>query len=177
MNFLIGSFPLSLLVSKNETLYHKLYPMKKLIFVLTVGALFACKKEETNTLTEELAKNSWQKTSILISADSIAPDTIPTIDVLSAKPTCAKDNIWSFNAESNTFTLDEGAEKCNPAEPQIKDQGIIEEQNNGTSLKVEGGGTNEIWEIESRSASSFRVSYFGRNAGKMTKFRVTFTRI
>lgn len=139
-------------------------------------AMVACKKEENPTLTEELAKSSWRKTSILISADSIAPDTIPNIDILSAKPDCAKDNIWQFNAENNTFQLLEG-EKCNIADPDIKASGIIEEGNNGNSLRVDGGGINEIWEIESVSSSSFRVSYFARNDGKLTKFRVVFTKI
>lgn len=148
------------------------------ITILCLLVSFACTKEKQATLTEELAKSKWQKTSVLISADSVAPDTIPVIDVLSARPDCAKDNIWTFNAESNTFVLDEGAAKCNVSDPQIKDEGIIEELNNGSSLRVSGDGTNEIWEIESRSASSFRVSYFARNgSNKLAKFRVVFTKI
>ena len=56
--------------------------------------------------------------------------------------------------------------------------GVITELNNGNSLRVAGTTTNEIWEIESRSASSFRVSYFAKNSDNVTvKFRVTFTTI
>lgn len=145
-------------------------------FILSVFLLFACKKEDQPTLTEDLAKSSWRKTQILISADSVAPDTIPSIEVISGA--CKADNIWSFNAENNTFTLDEGTTKCNIADPQIKDHGIIQEQDNGKKLLVDGDGTNEIWEIESFTASSFRVSYFGRNtSNKLAKFRVTFSKI
>jgi hypothetical protein len=136
----------------------------------------ACKKEDQPTLTEDLAKSSWRKTQILISADSVAPDTIPSIEVISGP--CKADNIWSFNAENNTFTLDEGATKCGVSDPQIKDQGIIQEQDNGKKLLVNGDGTNEIWEINSFTSSSFRVSYFGRNASnQLVKFRVTFSKI
>lgn len=149
-----------------------------LFLILSVFALFACSKEKTPTLTEELSKSSWQKTSILVSADSVAPDTIPTIDILSARADCAKDNVWHFDATNNTFVLDEGATKCNASDSQIKDEGTIEELNNGTSLRVASDGTNEIWEIESRSASSFRVSYFARTASnKMAKFRVIFDKV
>ena len=90
------------------------------ITILCLLVSFACTKEKQATLTEELAKSKWQKTSVLISADSVAPDTIPVIDVLSARPDCAKDNVWSFNAESNTFVLDEGADKCNVSDPQFR---------------------------------------------------------
>ncbi|MFN8295470.1 MAG: hypothetical protein U0T69_04705 [Chitinophagales bacterium] len=153
--------------------------MKHIIFILISFALFACKKEEQPaTLTENLAKNDWRKTSVLVSVDSIAPDTIPTVDILSPKPDCAKDNIWHFDAATKTFTLSEGPSKCNISDPDIKDQGTITEQNNGAQLKVAGSGTNEIWEIESFTASAFHVSYFARKPdNKLAKFRVTFSKI
>lgn len=73
-------------------------------------------------LTKELAKVAGKKTQILISADSIL-DTIPTIEVIS--PSCKSDNIWSFDANNNTFTPDEGASKCDVSDPQIKDQELL----------------------------------------------------
>lgn len=151
--------------------------MKSIIFILAALALFACTKEKQPTLTEELAKNDWRKTSILYSADSVAPDTVPTIAIIPAD--CKKDNIWHFDASNNTFQLLEGATKCNVSDPDIKDQGTITEQKNGAELRVAGTGTNEIWEIESRSATAFNVSYFARNqqTNKMAKFRVTFSKI
>lgn len=154
----------------------KITTMKSYLFlILCAFALFACQKEDLPTLTEDLAKNNWSKTQILISVDSIS-DTIPTIEIVSTP--CKRDNVWSFDADNNTFTLDEGPSKCVVSDPQIKDQGIIQEQDNGSKLLVDGEGTNEIWEIESRSASSFRVSYFAKNSDNVTvKFRVTFTKI
>lgn len=148
------------------------------IILLSILTLIACKKEETkkSVLIEELAKSEWQKTSILVSADSVAPDTIPTISLASLS--CNADNVWHFNATNNTFILDEGATKCDAANPQIKDQGSITDLNDGSQLKVDGSGTNEIWNIESRTASSFRVSYFARiGANQTRKFRVVFTKI
>jgi hypothetical protein len=140
-----------------------------------VLTLLACTKEQEPSLIERLAENDWRKMQILISLDSIS-DTIPTVEVINDD--CRKDNFWTFSAESNTFQLLEGPTKCSPSDPDIKDQGIIEELNNGTQLRVEGGGTQEIWEIESFSASSFRVSYFARTgANKLAKFRVRFDKI
>ena len=147
------------------------------LILLCILILFACKKEEDkkSVLIEELAKSEWRKTSILHSADSLAPDTIPTIASIILD--CKADNIWHFNKETNTFILDEGATKCDASDPQIKEEGSIEDLNNGSQLRVVGGTTNEIWEIESRSATSFRVSYFGKLGTQTRKFRVTFTKI
>lgn len=166
-----------------KTNMHQLQSSKRLemsktclIVILCIFVAFGCKKEDQPTLTENLSKSSWRKTQILISADSVAPDTIPNIEVLSGA--CKADNIWSFDASNNTFTLDEGATKCNPSDAQTKDHGIIQEQENGKKLLVDGDGTNEIWEIESFSAAAFRVSYFGRNSSnQLVKFRVTFSKI
>jgi hypothetical protein len=147
------------------------------LIILSILTLFACKKEEDkkSVLIAELAKSEWRKTSILVSADSVAPDTIPNIII--ASEACKADNIWKFNANNNTFQLDEGSSKCGVSDPQIKDQGAITDLENGSQLKVEGSGTNEIWNIESLSANSFRVSYFGRVSSQSRKFRVTFTKI
>jgi hypothetical protein len=84
--------------------------------------VFACTKESTPSLIDELAKSNWRKASILVSTDSVI-DTIPVVDILTSKPDCAKDNIWKFNAVTNTFQLDEGPTKCNVLDPDIKDQG------------------------------------------------------
>ena len=154
--------------------------MNKLILIaFAVMSMMACKKNETTSFLDEIDGKQFKKTSILTSTDSItssAVDTIPTVVV--SPSDCKKDNVWSFNKTAKTFTLDEGASKCDVADPQIKDQGVITEQNNGNSLKVAGTTTNEIWEIESRSSSSFRVSYFAKNSDNVTvKFRVTFTKI
>lgn len=149
------------------------------LIIIATFAMFACTKEDEPTLIEELAKSNWKKTQILMSTDSITAnpsDTIPATLVVSAD--CKKDNIWSFDADNNTFKLDEGATKCDVSDPQTKDEGVITDLNNGARLLVDGGGENEIWEIESLSASSFRVSYFAKNSDNVTvKFRVTFSKI
>ena len=152
--------------------------MQKLI-LLTMAIIFmiACKKEETKTATflDEIDGKQFNKTEILISLND-TEDTIPNIPSVPAD--CKKDNIWIFNKTAKTFTLDEGPTKCNLSDPQIKEQGLVEELDNGNSLRVAGTGTNEIWNIESRSASSFRVSYFAKNSSnEMVKFRVTFTKL
>ncbi len=154
--------------------------MKKLILIaFAIIGMMACKKNETASFLDEIDGKQFKKTSILTSIDSITSNANDTIPVVVVTPSdCKKDNIWSFNKTAKSFTLDEGLTKCDVADPQIKDQGVITELNNGNSLRVAGTTTNEIWEIESRSASSFRVSYFAKNSDNVTvKFRVTFTTI
>jgi len=152
--------------------------MKKFILIaLAVISMIGCKKEETTetTFLDEIDGKQFSKTEILISLNDGA-DTVPNIPNIPVD--CKKDNIWSFNKTAKTFTLDEGLTKCNISDPQIKEQGLIELINNGTSLRIAGTGTNEIWNIESRSASSFRASYFAKNSANETvKFRVVFTKI
>ncbi len=155
--------------------------MKKILFLSATAiiCLIACKKNDPAPVSflEEIDGNQYKKTSIYTSNDSIT-DTIPVNDFFASLSDCKKDNVWSFNKTTLTFTLDEGASKCNAADPQTKDEGTIAEQDSGNSLKVDGGGTNEIWNIESRSASSFRVSYFARNSSnQLVKFRVVFTKL
>lgn len=156
--------------------------MKKFILIITaIIFMVACKKEEANTPTflDEIDGLQFSKTAILNSIDSITGnpnDTIPNIEIITAD--CKADNIWTFNKSNKTFTLDEGLLICNLGDPQIKEQGLVELLDNGTALRVAGTGTNEIWNIESRSASSFRVSYFAKNSSNETvKFRVVFTKL
>lgn len=154
--------------------------MKKItIILLAVISAFACKKTDSTSFLDEIDGKQFSKSTILNSTDSItgiAEDTIPIIPIIPQD--CKKDNIWTFKKSNKSFKLDEGPTKCNPADAQTKDEGVIEELNNGTQLKVAGTGTNEIWNIESRTASSFQVSYFAKNASNKTvKFRVTFTQL
>jgi len=152
-----------------------------ILITIAIISMMACKKEETATLTflDEIDGKQFSKTEILISVDSTTnnpADTVPNI--LSVLDDCKKDNIWSFNKTAKTFKLDEGLTKCNISDPQVKEQGVIELIDNGTSLRVAGTGTNEIWNIESRTANSFRASYFAKKiANETVKFRVTFTKL
>jgi hypothetical protein len=154
----------------------KTKPLTALLFVVALFAIIACKKESNpTTFLEEIDGKQFSKTLILNSIDSLI-DTIPVVTITPAD--CKKDNVWSFNKTTKRFVLDEGATKCDALDNQTKDQGAVEELNGGSQLRVIGGTTNEIWEIESRSASSFRVSYFARNgSNKLVKFRVTFTKL
>lgn len=98
----------------------------KSISIIFLRVRIVCMRERNApTLTEDLAKNDWQKTSILMSVDSIL-DTVPTIDLFASLSPCKKDNVWHFDATNNTFTLDEGATKCDAADPQTKDQAPLQ---------------------------------------------------
>lgn len=156
--------------------------MQKFILIITaVIFMMACKKEETKspTFLDEIDGLKFSKTEILNSIDSITGnpnDTIPNIEVIPSD--CNSDNFWTFNNAEKSFILDNGTNKCKIEDPQIIEQGLVELLDNGTALRVAGTGTNEIWNIESRTAASFRVSYFAKNgSNKMVKFRVTFTKL
>ncbi|HPG12611.1 MAG TPA: lipocalin family protein [Chitinophagaceae bacterium] len=78
-------------------------------FLILTGTFFSCKKNNDSppTKTELLTTGSWKFNSATSSG----------IDVSGALQSCQKDNIYTFVA-GGTGTADEGATKCDPADPQ-----------------------------------------------------------
>ncbi len=74
----------------------------------------ACKKSGTSIDAEAtLTSGKWQLTD----AGVVIPGSSTPIDVFSQVPTCLSDNFYTFGA-NGTLTVDEGASKCNPGDPQ-----------------------------------------------------------
>ena len=90
--------------------------MKNIKAFLITGLLLiaACQKSGTSIDAEAtLTTGRWQLTG----AGVIIPGSSTTIDVFSQVPTCLSDNFYTFGADG-TLTVDEGATKCDPSDPQ-----------------------------------------------------------
>ncbi|GHN01667.1 hypothetical protein WSM22_31560 [Cytophagales bacterium WSM2-2] len=90
--------------------------------VVALGALVSCsKKNETPIPSKEsllVLNNGWRLTSVTISP-GIGGVTDYYNTVLEA---CERDNIMLFDPHG-TYTVDEGATKCDPSDPQTADHG------------------------------------------------------
>ena len=92
--------------------------------LLTCMALFllvSCAKEEpaapkSKTKTEMLTAHYWK-----LSAATIDPPIGGITNLYAQLEPCVKDNIVKYNTNGTTFD-DEGASKCDPADPQTEQE-------------------------------------------------------
>ncbi len=91
----------------------------KLLALPLIGlAIFSCKKEESKsetTKTDILVQQSWKFDNAGLDIDKNGAIDNPLPGDLT--PSCLTDNTVSF-AKDGTGTVDEGAERCDPADPQ-----------------------------------------------------------
>jgi hypothetical protein len=116
--------------------------MKKILFAtLILSSLFiGCSKDDKEdvkqpTKTELLTAHYWQTTAITV--DPPLPYFGTTItDLFSQFENCDKDDIKKFNT-NNTIIYDEGATKCDPADPQTEN-GVWSFNSDETILTIDG---------------------------------------
>lgn len=97
--------------------------MRKLIFAFIIIAFISsCKEEETTPLskTELLSSKPWKWTEGSVSPgyDFFGDGKLINGEYRSKMPVCYQDDIRTFTA-AGQYTSDEGATKCDPADPQI----------------------------------------------------------
>jgi hypothetical protein len=99
--------------------------MKKILFAtLILSSLFiGCSKDDTDdvkqpTKTELLTAHYWQTTALTIDPPLSFGGTSIS-DIYAQLDNCEKDNIEKYNT-NNTIIFDEGATKCDPADPQTQ---------------------------------------------------------
>lgn len=98
--------------------------MKKFIlFALCAVSFFTqCKKEDVLTPSELLAKGPWKVVSIVVSP-GIDDGTGKIItDIFSKFENCEKDDLFIYKADGS-YSFEEGATKCDPADAQIWETG------------------------------------------------------
>lgn len=97
--------------------------MKKLfITFFAVAFILSCKKEDAASLskTELLSSKPWKWTEGSVSPgfDFFGDGKLINGEYRSKMPICFQDDIRTFTA-AGQYTNDEGATKCDPADPQI----------------------------------------------------------
>jgi len=118
-------------------------------FVLSIGA---CKKDAAKSKTELLTQSSW-KVLKLEERTGAGPWT----EVLPLPPACDRDNINIFRT-NGTFEENEGATKCNPADPQIVSTGSWSFITNETQLQVPGGPGTLLLNIDQLDENTMVLS-------------------
>lgn len=145
--------------------------MKKLTLILMVAALaFAtsCKKDEdsnspaptsSKSKTEKLTARAWKVTARTISPAINVNGTMVT-DLHALDDECDKDDLYKFKIDK-TFTLEEGATKCDPADPQIYGTGTWAFNADETQLILTyagiGTSTSNILEVTETTAKLSQV--------------------
>lgn len=113
-----------------------------LIALLTLSG---CQKDSPAPTKTELISRNWKATAMT----AVFPAPIGTVDLYAQLQTCEKDDIIKVKADG-TYTVDEGATKCNAADPQIKETGNWVFASNETKLTIMG----ETYDIVSLSATT-----------------------
>ena len=125
--------------------------MKKTIFVVLAAATVAvssCKKDEDNSSNTPSNTNTASKKELLTAKPwKTTGLTIGGADLWSQFDACEKDNIYTFKT-NGVYIDDEGATKCDPADPQIVTTSTWALIENDTKL-VYAGDTAIINEISS----------------------------
>lgn len=110
-------------------------PGKTLAIFAVVSSIIiaACSKDDNNTPQSAeamLTTNRWQLTA----ATATIPGSTITFDAYDTIPACIKDNFYTF-AAGGSATVDEGASKCDPSDPQTT-TGNWQLLNNNTQIKT-----------------------------------------
>jgi hypothetical protein len=115
------------------------------IALMAVLTFSACKKDDPAPPTKtELISRNWKITAM---TGTFPP--LPTADLYAQLQACEKDNILKMSS-NGTYTLDEGATKCAPTDPQIVETGSWSFSNNETKITV----MSETFDIVSLSATT-----------------------
>jgi hypothetical protein len=144
---------------------------------IVLGAMLlsfvACKKEDPQPDDNNNNNSGNNKSSILTSGTwkLAASHTVleyegrtESSDLFAAMPQCMRDNIYTFNKD-NTATLDEGASKCSPTDPQQRSAGTWALSQNDTKLKMTENGAVVNADVLTLNSTTLEVKYVVKNPG------------
>jgi hypothetical protein len=139
--------------------------MNKNVFIYSITLALAtvlmfsssCKKDDDDpSNTDKLTGKNF-----VITAWTIDPPvdfgTGPFSDLFAFLPACSKDDITIFNADG-TMTMDEGATKCDPGDPQTI-SGTWMYVDNETKLSTTVDGETQVLDIVELSGNTLKVSF------------------
>lgn len=143
----------------------------------------ACKKASEPTpptRTEMLTSSPWKWVAGTVTpAYDIFGDGKPINgDYFTKAPKCWQDDIYTFTS-ANKFTHDEGATKCDPADPQIYSQGTWAFETNEGVIRIKtssNSSDDSIWQINELTSTSLKVVETYVENGKTYTFGYNFSR-
>ncbi len=95
---------------------------KVLALVLLTTLVFSCEKEKDLTKTDIITQKPWKLTAHTISPPFEYPGFGVISDFFALYYDCSRDDIWVFKS-NGSYTMEEGATKCNPTDPTVWDMG------------------------------------------------------
>ena len=123
--------------------------------------------------TAALTGKNWKMTAFTVDPGfNVGGVTIT--DFFAQMDACAKDDIQNFKA-NGTFTVDEGASKCDPADPQTRTGTWVLSTDQKTITTTESGQAPESFTLESVSASQLKVSMTRSDFGDGLNHKATIT--
>lgn len=147
-----------------------------LAFSLVVLRSSSCKKDEDDTQQSEsktqlLTKANWK----IVKAEARSSPAAAWSDATFLLDACEKDNIQVYRTNA-TFELNEGATKCDIADPQIVSTGTWLFLNGETQLKMTetGAVVSDTVAVEQLDNSALILSGKGDFGGSTVYTRLTF---
>ena len=101
-------------------------------YILLAFVLAACSKKDEPASKASLLTRKWKQTDLLVSQAGTAPVSVYNTLV----EDCSKDDIWEFKADGS-FTVVEGATKCDPSDPVLISTGTWQLIENETKLVID----------------------------------------
>ncbi|RDB07102.1 hypothetical protein [Runella aurantiaca] len=140
---------------------------------------FSCKEETpAPTKTELLTGKPWKWVggAVTPAFDVFSNGNLNNGEYWSQAPKCWQDDIRVFTT-AGKFTHEEGATKCNVADPQIYAQGTWQFDASEKVVKINDSALGEqMWEIQELTATSLKVVEVYQEKGKTYTFNYSFTR-
>lgn len=121
----------------------------------------ACKKDSPTP--SQMISRSWIQTDITLTVNGA------TQSIFSQQSVCDADDIYAFTA-NGSLTINEGATKCDPADPDVKGTGTWAFGTNNTTLAISDNvnGT-QTFNIEKLSTTELVISDTATISGLLTK--------
>lgn len=157
--------------------------MRKITLMIAALAFLtvsSCKKEDektttpTKSKTELLTAKAWKLTAMTVNPGITPVPGGPTItDIYSFMEACEKDNTEKFNTGGAGVT-DEGATKCDPADPQTSNF-TWSFASNETKIVIDGDSFDiaQLDETTAKFTTQIDGSEIGGTAGTMYTVTVT----
>jgi hypothetical protein len=141
---------------------------------LTLLSSSSCKKDDdpvnTKTKKDYLIQSAWK----VIKAESRTNPSSAWSDVSFFLQPCDKDNNFVFKA-NNTYEINEGATKCDVADPQIVETGVWVFENNETVVRLTPAGDPPIvLNIEQLDDNTLIGNGSDNSTGSIVYSRLTF---
>lgn len=151
--------------------------MKQFLWALLISTLLlSCKEAPAPSKTDLLTAKRWKWVAGSISPayDIFGIGVLVGDDYYTRLPECWRDDIWIFSA-GNKFTHDEGASKCNVADPQsyIKGSWQFEMEENSIKITKEKGGIM-VWDIKELTATSLKITETLKEDGQTYSINYSF---